>query len=77
LNIKKLLISFSATGDPGTPGGCGAIISVPGSEFKSENHPGNYPNNHYCTHLVKFAEGSTIRLEFLEFSLEHGGSRCR
>ena len=65
-----------ATGSPGDPAGCGAEITVPGTEFISTNHPGNYPNNEDCTHTIRFEEGATIRLEFLSFSLEND-YRCR
>ena len=59
------------------PTNCGGEITTPGTVFASINYPNNYLNNEDCSRVIRFTEGQTISMKFLEFSLEgHNSCRC-
>ena len=51
-------------------GKCTTMVTKNGSVFTSPGYPKRYPNNEYSVYLIRFEEGSAIRLKVLEFSLE-------
>lgn len=52
------------------------LVTIPGTELTTPNHPSNYPNNEDSVHVIRFEEKQIITLRFLEFSLE-GSVPCR
>ena len=56
--------------------GCDTVITVPGTEIRSENYPANFPPNMECNYVIKLKEGQRVRLEFLEFRLPPNNGNC-
>ena len=56
---------------------CSDCNCLGGGVITSPRFPGNYENNLDLTWLIKVQMGKTIRINFISFDVEHGGSSCR
>ena len=46
-------------------------VTVPGTIIISPNHPSNYGNNQNCQKKIRFGEGQSVLIKFIQFDIEY------